>query len=167
MKVDGRAVRVVKWTVMDGERRLGLGSATALVVANMVGTGVFTTSGFLIADLGSAWLVLLAWVLGGLVALDAKVSLRATSTLAALLGLLSRIPEWDRDGPAWRCYPCVGQTHVRRVHRGGSCRRTRRASASRTGADRGAGRRQLDRRQRSSHAGMGHAQELNPIVSAT
>ena len=54
---------------MAGERRLGLASATALVVANMVGTGVFTTSGFLIADLGSAWLVLLVWVLGGLVAL--------------------------------------------------------------------------------------------------
>ena len=54
---------------MDGERRLGLGSAAALVVANMVGTGVFTTSGLLIADLGSAWLVLLVWVLGGLVAL--------------------------------------------------------------------------------------------------
>jgi APA family basic amino acid/polyamine antiporter len=54
---------------MEGERRLGIASATALVVANMVGTGVFTTSGLLIADLGSAWLVLLAWVLGGLVAL--------------------------------------------------------------------------------------------------
>jgi APA family basic amino acid/polyamine antiporter len=54
---------------MDSERRLGLSSATALVVANMVGTGVFTTSGLLIADLGSAWLVLLVWVLGGLVAL--------------------------------------------------------------------------------------------------
>jgi APA family basic amino acid/polyamine antiporter len=54
---------------LDRERRLGLGSATALVVANMVGTGVFTTSGFLISELGSAWLVLLAWALGGLVAL--------------------------------------------------------------------------------------------------
>jgi basic amino acid/polyamine antiporter, APA family len=40
-----------------------------LVVANMVGTGVFTTSGLLIADLGSAWLVLLTWLLGGVVAL--------------------------------------------------------------------------------------------------
>ena len=54
---------------LDNQRRLGLGSATALVVANMVGTGVFTTSGLLIADLGSAWMVLLAWVLGGIVAL--------------------------------------------------------------------------------------------------
>ena len=34
-------------------RSLGLFSATALVVANMVGTGVFTTSGFLLADLKS------------------------------------------------------------------------------------------------------------------
>ena len=54
---------------MAGERRLGLGSATALVVASMVGTGVFTTSGILIADLGSTWLVLLVWALGGLIAL--------------------------------------------------------------------------------------------------
>ncbi|MGB8297837.1 MAG: amino acid permease [Polyangia bacterium] len=54
---------------MESERRLGLSSATALVVANMVGTGVFTTSGLLIADLGSAWLVLLTWLVGGVVAL--------------------------------------------------------------------------------------------------
>jgi len=51
------------------ERRLGLGAATALVVANMVGTGVFTTSGILVRILGSPWLVLLTWVLGGVVAL--------------------------------------------------------------------------------------------------
>jgi APA family basic amino acid/polyamine antiporter len=50
-------------------RRLGPGAATALVVANMVGTGVFTTSGILIRILGSPWLVLLTWLLGGLLAL--------------------------------------------------------------------------------------------------
>ena len=53
----------------DGERRLGPGAATALVVANMVGTGVFTTSGILMDLLGSPWLVLLAWLLGGITAL--------------------------------------------------------------------------------------------------
>ena len=46
-------------------RRLGLFSATTLVVASMVGTGVFTTSGFLLADLQSPWLVLIAWLVGG------------------------------------------------------------------------------------------------------
>jgi basic amino acid/polyamine antiporter, APA family len=45
--------------------QLGLTSATALVVANMIGTGVFSTSGFLLADLGSPWYVLAAWAVGG------------------------------------------------------------------------------------------------------
>lgn len=45
--------------------RLGLASATALVVASMIGAGVFTTSGFALADLGTPGRVLLAWVLGG------------------------------------------------------------------------------------------------------
>jgi len=46
-------------------RRLGLTSATALVVASMIGAGVFTSSGFALADLGSPARVLFAWVLGG------------------------------------------------------------------------------------------------------
>ncbi|MBI4657979.1 MAG: amino acid permease [Verrucomicrobia bacterium] len=45
---------------------MGLISATALVVANMIGTGVFTTSGFLLADLGSRWTVLAVWLVGGI-----------------------------------------------------------------------------------------------------
>ena len=49
--------------------RLGLWSATALVVASMIGTGVFTTSGFLLADLGSRWLVVAAWLVGGVIAM--------------------------------------------------------------------------------------------------
>jgi APA family basic amino acid/polyamine antiporter len=53
----------------QGERRLGQGAAIALVVANMVGTGVFTTSGILMKILGSPWLVLLTWLLGGVIAL--------------------------------------------------------------------------------------------------
>ena len=50
-------------------RTIGFWSATALVVASMLGTGVFTTSGFLLADLKSPWFVLLAWAVGGLVAM--------------------------------------------------------------------------------------------------
>ncbi|MCU0531120.1 MAG: amino acid permease [Syntrophales bacterium] len=50
---------------MTRQRSLGLTSATALVVANMIGAGVFTTSGFLLADLGSPLYVLLAWAAGG------------------------------------------------------------------------------------------------------
>lgn len=50
-------------------RSLGALTATLLVVANMVGTGVFTTSGFLVRDLGSPLAVLAAWLVGGLLAL--------------------------------------------------------------------------------------------------
>ena len=49
-------------------RPLGLWSATALVVASMVGTGVFTTSGFLLSDLQSPANVLFAWAGGGVLA---------------------------------------------------------------------------------------------------
>lgn len=54
-------------------RRIGLVGAGALVVANMIGTGIFTTTGFLLADLPSRGAILLAWVVGGLIALSGAV----------------------------------------------------------------------------------------------
>lgn len=51
------------------QRRLGPVTATALVVASMVGTGVFTTTGFLVRDIGSIPAIMLCWVLGGVTAL--------------------------------------------------------------------------------------------------
>jgi basic amino acid/polyamine antiporter, APA family len=51
------------------KRELTPFSAMALVVANMIGTGIFTTTGFLAADLGRSSLVLGIWVVGGIVAL--------------------------------------------------------------------------------------------------
>ena len=50
-------------------RRIGLGGAAALVISNMVGTGIFSTTGFLASDLGSPSLVLLSWLVGGFCAL--------------------------------------------------------------------------------------------------
>lgn len=50
-------------------RRLGLASATTLVVSNMIGTGIFTTTGFLAGDLGRPWLLLLGWIVGAIFAL--------------------------------------------------------------------------------------------------
>jgi basic amino acid/polyamine antiporter, APA family len=49
-------------------RQLGVISATALVVSNMIGTGIFTTTGFLAGDLGSPALVLWIWVVGAVCA---------------------------------------------------------------------------------------------------
>lgn len=45
-------------------RSLGLLSATALVVSNMIGTAIFTSTGFMAGDLGSAGLILVAWTVG-------------------------------------------------------------------------------------------------------
>ena len=50
-------------------RELTYASATAIVVANMIGTGIFTTTGFLAGDLGRPALVLGIWVAGAVVAL--------------------------------------------------------------------------------------------------
>jgi basic amino acid/polyamine antiporter, APA family len=50
-------------------RQLGIGSATALVISNMIGTGILTTSGFLAGQLGSAPLVLSIWGVGAVCAL--------------------------------------------------------------------------------------------------
>jgi APA family basic amino acid/polyamine antiporter len=51
-------------------RQLGVVSATALVVSNMIGTGIFTTSGFIAGDLGDPLLFLLVWVVGAVAALS-------------------------------------------------------------------------------------------------
>jgi APA family basic amino acid/polyamine antiporter len=50
-------------------RKLSTTLATALVVANMIGTGIFTTSGILVAELGQPAYVFLVWAVGGALAL--------------------------------------------------------------------------------------------------
>ncbi len=50
-------------------RQLGLASATALVISNMIGTGILTTTGFLAGQLGAAHWVLLIWAVGAVCAL--------------------------------------------------------------------------------------------------
>ncbi len=55
-------------------RQLGVASATALVISNMVGTGIFTTTGYLAGQLGSAKLILWIWVVGGICALAGAIS---------------------------------------------------------------------------------------------
>jgi len=54
---------------MPPQRQLGLWSAFALVVASMIGSGVFTTSGLLLAELHSPFRVLAVWLGGGILAL--------------------------------------------------------------------------------------------------
>jgi len=50
-------------------RQLGVFSATAIVVSNMVGTGIFTMTGYFASDLGSAQLILAIFAVGAVCAL--------------------------------------------------------------------------------------------------
>lgn len=51
------------------ERRLGLTASTNIVVSNMIGAGIFTTSGLLMADLHNPWVMIILWITGGFLAL--------------------------------------------------------------------------------------------------
>ena len=55
-------------------RKIGARSATALVIANMIGTGVFTSLGFQLADTSNTMSILLLWIVGGLIAMAGAFS---------------------------------------------------------------------------------------------
>jgi APA family basic amino acid/polyamine antiporter len=45
-------------------------TAAAIVIANMIGTGVFTSLGFQLLDIKSGFVILLLWILGGVIAIS-------------------------------------------------------------------------------------------------
>lgn len=51
------------------KRELGLFSATVVVIANMIGTGIFTSTGFILAEVSNPIAFGLCWLVGGLFAL--------------------------------------------------------------------------------------------------
>src|SRR6202021_3119487 len=61
----------VAWTgrLQRGGSTVSVLVATAIVVADMVGVGVFTSLGFQVKDIPSGFSILLLWAVGGLVAL--------------------------------------------------------------------------------------------------
>jgi len=56
------------------ERKLGLFPATNIVVANMIGAGIFTTSGLLMSGLNNPVLMVGLWAAGGIIALCGALS---------------------------------------------------------------------------------------------
>ncbi|PWU09432.1 MAG: amino acid permease [Terriglobia bacterium] len=55
-------------------RQLGFFSSTALVISNMVGTAIFTTTGFMAGDLGRPGLIMACWAVGALFAVAGALS---------------------------------------------------------------------------------------------
>lgn len=56
------------------QRKLGLFPTTNIVVANMIGAGIFTTTGLLMAGLNNPLLMLTLWLVGGIIALCGALS---------------------------------------------------------------------------------------------
>lgn len=56
------------------QRKLGLVPVTSIVVANMIGAGIFTTSGLLMAGLNNPILMMTLWLAGGIIALCGALS---------------------------------------------------------------------------------------------
>lgn len=54
---------------MSISNKIGWRTAAALVIANMIGTGVFTSLGFQLSDIQNTWSIIGIWTLGGLLAL--------------------------------------------------------------------------------------------------
>src|SRR5207237_4773779 len=50
-------------------RTVGFFTACGIVIANIIGTGVFTSLGFQVADIQSGFALLMLWVGGGIAAL--------------------------------------------------------------------------------------------------
>src|SRR6266852_4066379 len=50
-------------------RTIGFVTACAIVVANIIGTGVFTSLGFQVADIHSGFALVMLWIVGGIAAL--------------------------------------------------------------------------------------------------
>lgn len=59
---------------MKQKAKIGWTSAGALVVANMIGTGVFTSLGFQLQSTQNTWSILFLWSIGGVVALAGAFS---------------------------------------------------------------------------------------------
>ena len=86
---------------IENTPRFGLFTLTCIVVASMIGSGVFTTSGFSLAALGSPALVLAAWATGGAIAFCGAIAYGQLARLLPISGgeylYLSR-----------RLHPCAG-----------------------------------------------------------
>src|SRR2546423_12082227 len=54
--------------------RISLLTATCIVIANMIGTGIFTSLGFQVGDLPSGFAIVFLWIVGGICAMCGALS---------------------------------------------------------------------------------------------
>ena len=74
MSGGGAALEQAPSRALRSAQRIGTTTAGALLISNVIGSGIFTTTGFLARDLGDPRLVLLVWVVGAVLALAGALS---------------------------------------------------------------------------------------------
>ncbi len=67
-------------------RRIGWFTAACVLVGNVVGSGIFTTTGFMARDLGHTGLILSIWLMGGLIAFAGALSYSELGTALPVAG---------------------------------------------------------------------------------
>src|SRR5437867_9061595 len=70
--VDSTMTNVAEVRSLKGSRprrTIGFVTASSIVIANIIGTGIFTSLGFQVAEIQSGFALLMLWAIGGIVAL--------------------------------------------------------------------------------------------------
>jgi APA family basic amino acid/polyamine antiporter len=70
----------------DLPRVLGASQATAIVVGTIIGSGIFLVPREMMQDVGSSWLVYLAWIAGGLLSLFGAMTYAELGTMMPYAG---------------------------------------------------------------------------------
>src|SRR5437763_9257233 len=65
----GKSPEPVAPNLRTPPRTVGFYTACGIVIANIIGTGVFTSLGFQVADIQSGFALLMLWIVGGIAAL--------------------------------------------------------------------------------------------------
>jgi len=71
---------------MTNSNSIGLPTATAIVIANMIGAGIFTSLGFQLVDTVNTWSINILWCLGAIMALCGALSYAELGTYWARSG---------------------------------------------------------------------------------
>ena len=64
----------MKAPIVQDQPKISVFTATCIVIANMIGTGIFTSLGFQVGDLPSGFVIIVLWALGGFCALCGALS---------------------------------------------------------------------------------------------
>ena len=77
--------------VPETKRHISVRTASAFVVASMIGTGVFTSLGFQLVEIQAVFPLLMLWVVGGVVALLGALTYSAVSYTHLTLPTICRV----------------------------------------------------------------------------